>query len=136
MLSIPVAFISGLIFGFGLLLSRMIDPVKVQNFFDLTGNWDANLAFVAIGAIAVAALGFRLGGRPRKAERFPVPARASIDPPLVGGAVLFGIGLGMTGYFPGSAVASLLLGRSETGIFVLAMIGGMAFYRLLKSGAS
>lgn len=31
-----VAFLSGLIFGIGLILSRMADPAKVLNFLDIT----------------------------------------------------------------------------------------------------
>ena len=55
-----VAFLSGLIFGIGLILSRMADPAKVLNFLDITGNWDPSLAFVMIGAIAVGLVGFTL----------------------------------------------------------------------------
>ena len=48
-----LTLISGLLFGFGLLLSGMADPAKVQNFLDLFGTWDPSLAFVMGGAIAV-----------------------------------------------------------------------------------
>ena len=47
-------FICGLLFGLGLVLSGMTDPVKVQGFLDVTGQWDVTLAFVMVGAIAVA----------------------------------------------------------------------------------
>jgi uncharacterized membrane protein YedE/YeeE len=40
-----VALLSGIIFGVGLALSQMIDPNKVLNFLDVTGNWDPSLAF-------------------------------------------------------------------------------------------
>ena len=55
-----VTLISGLMFGFGLLLSGMADPAKVQNFLDLFGTWDPSLAFVMGGAIAVTMPGFWL----------------------------------------------------------------------------
>ena len=47
------AFIAGLVFGLGLILSGMADPSKVIAFLDLAGPWDPSLAFVMGGAIAV-----------------------------------------------------------------------------------
>jgi len=44
-----VTLLSGLMFGFGLLLSGMANPAKVQNFLDLFGTWDPSLAFVMGG---------------------------------------------------------------------------------------
>ncbi|HEK0302532.1 TPA: YeeE/YedE family protein, partial [Pseudomonas aeruginosa] len=52
------AFIAGLVFGLGLILSGMADPSKVIAFLDLAGPWDPSLAFVMGGAIAVASVGF------------------------------------------------------------------------------
>lgn len=52
------AWVAGLIFGGGLLVSGMTNPAKVLGFLDLTGTWDPSLAFVMAGAIAVATLGF------------------------------------------------------------------------------
>lgn len=48
------AFIAGLLFGIGLLLSGMTNPAKVLGFLDIAGLWDPSLALVMIGAIAVA----------------------------------------------------------------------------------
>ena len=50
--------LSGIIFGVGLILSGMTNPLKVQNFLDLFGIWDPSLAFVMGGAIFVALPGF------------------------------------------------------------------------------
>ena len=44
---------------------------------------------------------------------------------LVGGAIIFGIGWGLSGYCPGPALASLLTGQVDTAVFVLAMLPGM-----------
>jgi len=49
---------AGLLFGQGLIISRMIDPKKVMDFLDIAGDWDPSLAFVMIGAIAVTAIGY------------------------------------------------------------------------------
>ena len=53
---IVFAALSGLIFGIGLLVAGMADPAKVLGFLDLAGMWNPSLAFVMIGAIAVAIL--------------------------------------------------------------------------------
>ena len=46
-----VSFISGLLFGIGLLISGMTDTAKVQGWLDILGQWDPTLAFVMAGAI-------------------------------------------------------------------------------------
>ena len=51
------ALVSGLIFGFGLSLSGMLDPARVRGFVDVTGPWNPSLAFVLGGAVAIAAFG-------------------------------------------------------------------------------
>ncbi|HSY28185.1 MAG TPA: DUF6691 family protein, partial [Burkholderiaceae bacterium] len=43
------AFIAGLIFGLGLLLSGMSNPAKVLGFLDLAGKWNPSLALVMLG---------------------------------------------------------------------------------------
>jgi uncharacterized membrane protein YedE/YeeE len=47
------ALASGLIFGFGLALSHMVEPTKVLAFLDVAGRWDPSLALVMAGAVAV-----------------------------------------------------------------------------------
>jgi uncharacterized membrane protein YedE/YeeE len=133
---IIVSLGAGAVFGVGLVVSRMIDPAKVLGFLDLAGAWDPSLAFVMAGAVSVATIGFRIAARratPVLAEDFRGPTRTVVDRPLVAGAVLFGIGWGLVGYCPGPALASLSLGRAETGIFVAAMLVGMAAYRLFEA---
>jgi len=128
-----VALAAGLLFGVGLTISRMIDPAKVQGFLDLVGKWDPSLAFVMLGAIAVSAAGFRFAGRrsrPVLEPGFQLPAKTDLDMPLIAGSLIFGIGWGLVGYCPGPALASLLLGRWETVLFVAAMAGGMFLHRI------
>ena len=107
------AFASGLLFGLGLIVSRMVDPAKVLGFLDIVGNWDPSLAFVMGGAVAVSALGYRLAkrrGRPVLAPRLEIPTRRDLDPRLIGGAALFGIGWGLVGLCPGPALTALTFG--------------------------
>ena len=42
------ALLAGLVFGAGLGLSGMTKPSKVIGFLDVTGRWDASLAFVVV----------------------------------------------------------------------------------------
>ncbi|HVM80569.1 MAG TPA: YeeE/YedE family protein [Stellaceae bacterium] len=131
-----VSLAAGFLFGLGLTISRMIDPAKVLGFLDVAGNWDPSLAFVMGGAVAVAAIGYRLAGaRPVLDAGFHGAVRRSVDRPLVAGAVIFGAGWGLVGYCPGPALASLGLGRSETLIFVVAMVAGMGVHRLYEMQA-
>ena len=65
--------------------------------------------------------------------RFSLPTRRDIDPSLVGGAALFGIGWGVAGLCPGPAIADLALAPVPAAIFVAAMLGGMIVHRLLPA---
>jgi len=120
--------IAGLLFGVGLSISGIINPEKVVAFLDLAGDWDPSLAFVMLGGVAVTAIGYRTvlrRGRPLFEPAFMLPMRNDIDPSLLLGAALFGIGWGLGGYCPGPALAGLGFGNSETLAFVAAMTLGM-----------
>ena len=124
-----VTLLSGLMFGFGLLLSGMANPAKVQNFLDLFGTWDPSLAFVMGGAIAVTMPGFWLVTRRSKPffnDVFHLPTRTDFDARLITGAAIFGVGWGLGGFCPGPAMTALPLAAEGTLIFVAAMLTGMA----------
>ncbi|SDS90715.1 DUF6691 family protein [Bradyrhizobium canariense] len=130
------SFACGLIFGAGLLISGMTQPEKVLGFLDIFGAWDATLAFVMAGAVAVAAAGFALArrrGRPVLAAKYRWPDRNDIDAPLVAGAVLFGIGWGLVGICPGPALVNLAGLSLPIVVFVVAMASGMLGYELLRT---
>jgi uncharacterized membrane protein YedE/YeeE len=57
LLRLAATLVSGVVFGFGLSLSGMLDPARVRAFLDITGNWNPSLAFVLGGAVFVSALG-------------------------------------------------------------------------------
>jgi uncharacterized protein len=128
------ALASGALFGAGLALGGMTDPVRVRGFLDLFGRWDPTLAFVMAGAVAVMAIAWRVRAgmsRPVFADRFSLPVRTDLDVRLIVGAALFGIGWGLAGLCPGPAVAALALAPLNVLPFVLAMLAGMALQRLL-----
>ena len=123
-----VSFACGLIFGAGLLISGMTDTAKVLGFLDIFGAWDATLAFVMAGAVAVTSIGFALAkrrGAPLFAAQSLWPTRKDIDAPLVTGAVLFGIGWGLVGLCPGPALVNLAGLGLPVIVFVAAMAAGM-----------
>jgi uncharacterized membrane protein YedE/YeeE len=127
------SFGCGLVFGLGLLISGMTEPEKVLGFLDVFGAWDATLAFVMAGAVAVAGAGFALARRqnaPLFAAKFSWPSRSDIDAPLVVGSALFGIGWGLSGICPGPALVNLAGLTAPIVVFVAAMIVGMFGYEL------
>jgi uncharacterized membrane protein YedE/YeeE len=129
---ILAALASGLVFGFGLAISGMTQPTKVLGFLDVlgiaSGTWDPTLAFVMMGALAVAAPGFflvRSRTRPLFAAAAAWPSKREIDRPLIAGAVLFGIGWGLVGLCPGPAITNLATLSLHVVAFVIAMAAGM-----------
>jgi uncharacterized membrane protein YedE/YeeE len=122
---------SGLLFGAGLYVSQMVDPLKVLRFLDFgaipTGRWDPSLAFVIVAAIAVMFVAVRYGNT-RKAPlfdtQFHAPEFTRIDSPLVVGAALFGIGWGMSGICPGPAISLIAFWPDNLPIFLVALFAG------------
>lgn len=133
------AFAVGLLFGLGLLVSGMADPAKVLAFLDVTGRWDPSLAFVMAGAVAVSATGYfvaRRRGRPLLASRLEIPTRRDLDPRLIAGAAVFGLGWGLAGLCPGPALTLLTVAPAQAMTFVVAMVAGMLLFRLVPRAAA
>lgn len=124
------SLVAGLVFGFGLALSGMTHPEKVLSFLDMTGVWDASLLFVLGGAVGVTVITFRFvlkREKPLLAERFIITKETHIDRSIILGAVLFGVGWGISGYCPGPAVALLAAPNWELWAFLpAAILGGVA----------
>jgi len=119
----------GVLFGFGLIISGMSNPLKSLNFLDLTGNWDPSLIFVMGGAILVGLAGFYLVSKRTEAffgGALHIPARRDISRPLIIGSLIFGAGWGIAGFCPGPAIVALGAGHLKALAFILAMLAGMA----------
>jgi uncharacterized membrane protein YedE/YeeE len=128
-----VSFASGIAFALGLGISGMTRPVKVIGFLDFAGNWDASLAFVMIGAIAVYFTAYRLirkRSAPLLAEKFSVPEGKDVDLNLIVGAAIFGAGWGLGGFCPGPAITSLASGVTSVAVFVIAMTAGIYLHSM------
>ncbi|EQB19121.1 DUF6691 family protein [Sphingobium lactosutens] len=128
-----IALLCGTLFGAGLAVSGMTDPMRVRAFLDLLGPWDPTLAFVMAGAIVPMAVAWRVQSRmarPFAATTFNLPDTGRIDRRLAIGSILFGVGWGIAGLCPGPAVANLALAPAAAAPFLLAMLAGMALHRL------
>ncbi|ACA14715.1 protein of unknown function DUF395 YeeE/YedE [Methylobacterium sp. 4-46] len=139
MAKIASACAAGLLFGFGLLVSGMANPAKVLAFLDVTGRWDPSLALVMAGAVAVSAAGdwvARRRGRPVLESQLAIPTRRDLDPRLIAGAAVFGLGWGLAGLCPGPALTILTVVPGPAATFVAAMVIGMLLVRLVPSAGS
>ena len=122
------AFLSGGLFGAGLLVSGMVDTSKVQGWLDVFGTWDPTLAFVLGGAILPMAVAWRVAARrTRSVLGTPMPQQSEprLGRNLIIGSVLFGAGWGLAGLCPGPAMASFTFGGWGGALFLLAMAAGM-----------
>jgi uncharacterized protein len=125
------ALVCGLVFGWGLLISGMMQPAKVLDFLDILGNWDPSLAVVMAAALAVSSLGFAVAKRrqqPLFAPRSLWPTTTGVDRPLVVGAAVFGAGWGLVGLCPGPALENLATLSPRVVVFVAAMAAGMLIH--------
>ncbi len=117
-----IIFAGGLLFGFGLGLSRMVQPEVVLDFLQLE---DLGLIFVMGGAAVISGLVFNIAARRRgKAFLTGIPyklRRRDMNRDIVVGGVIFGAGWGLSGVCPGGAYASLGVGN----IPILFALAGM-----------
>ena len=135
MLKNIIGLLAGLLFGIGLLISGMTDPVKVQGFLDVFGAWDISLALVMGGGLIVAIVGVQLAKRQQTSwigTLIEMPSKTVINKKLLIGAMLFGIGWGLVGICPGPGIVLLGTGQWQAYVFIPAMIVGMLVYQWLE----
>lgn len=129
------AFVAGLIFGIGLILSEMFSPAKVLGFLDVAGKWDPSLAMVMAGAVAVGLVAFGVA-KTRTTTLLGTPMRLSevrdLDARLILGSLGFGIGWGLAGFCPGPALVALGAGHVKAFIFIISMVAGMGIYEFAE----
>lgn len=122
------ALVSGLLFGLGLFLSGMTNPLNIVRFLDLAGDWNPALAVVMAVAIMVAAPAYAWMRRTEKTllgEAVLLNNRRPIDKPLVIGSAIFGIGWGLSGLCPAPALLVAINHLKTGGIFVGMMVIGL-----------
>lgn len=105
------SLIIGLIFGSGLILTGMYSPDIIISGLKLGANsFKANLYITFITAFLVTFLLFQLRRwlrKPLMCACYELPAQDNIDWQLIVGAILFGLGWGLTGICPGPNVVGL-----------------------------
>ncbi len=125
------ALVAGILFGAGLVVAGMTDPAKVLAFLTLNANWDPTLMFVLGSAVVVASIGYALIGRraaPLFDDEFHAPSSNLIDHRLLGGAAVFGLGWGITGFCPGPALVGLMTFDPRAAVFLVAFVAGLLIY--------
>ena len=126
-----ISLISGVIFGIGLVISGMTNPLKVLGFLNITrglDNWDPSLIFVMGGAIlAFTPFFFLLKDKEVSAlgVKIELPEKQNIDKKLLIGTALFGVGWGLVGLCPGPAIAALATFDPIVIIFLVSMAAGV-----------
>ncbi len=131
------ALFCGILFGLGLTISQMSNPDKVLAFLDISGHWDASLAFVMAGGLmTLSALQHFIFKREKPIfdSQFHVPNKNNgIDKQLILGAIIFGFGWGLIGFCPGAVLAALGDGKIEPFLFTLALGVGMMLFSWLQN---
>ncbi|HHO52783.1 MAG TPA: YeeE/YedE family protein [Deltaproteobacteria bacterium] len=128
--------LAGFVFALGLGVSGMTQADKVIGFLNLADNWDPSLALVMAGAIGVHLVLYRWIVRrpsPLFGEHFGIPTRTDIDPKLVSGAALFGVGWAIGGYCPGPGLVSAASGAPHALTFAGALTAGMVLYHVAEA---
>jgi uncharacterized protein len=131
-----LSLISGLILGIGLGIAEMTKPSVVLNFLDIAGVWDIRLMFVMAGAIGVHFLFYQLVIKKREipvyGPKFCMPVKVKLDPRLIIGSLIFGVGWGLCGVCPGVAYIQLGLFDINIVYFICAMLLGNFTFRVLN----
>ena len=109
--ALAFVLVSGMLFGFGLALSTMVEPEVVLSFL----LWkDMGLLLVLGGAVVVTFTAYHLAPRvmkkPVAGESFGRhPSEMAVR--TLAGAAIFGVGWGLCGVCPGPAIAGLGIGN-------------------------
>lgn len=126
-----MAFVAGLLFAIGLIISGMSNPAKVLNFLDVFGSWDPSLAFVMGAALLVTIPGFYVAKkRPLtwSGLAMQIPTAKDLDRPLIVGSLMFGIGWGLVGLCPGPALVVVWTATKPALIFAASLLAGMFLF--------
>lgn len=131
-----VALASGLLCGTGFILSGLHDPALLHASMIPQDTWSFLLGLGLLFAMVVASLIIFLSGKrdaPLLGADFePLPGGTGWKPMV--GALLFGIGWGLAGYVPLTALASAGALSPGSTIFLASVIGGMIMNDVLAGG--
>jgi uncharacterized protein len=120
-LAVPIGFV----FGFGLYHAGFTDSRKIARAFYLK---DVGVPVVMFSAIVTGMLGLwllSLIGFIDTSKMYYLPTFLT---PMAIGGVLFGIGMAVGGFCPGTAAASIATGRVDAMVFVIGFLGGSILF--------
>jgi len=120
-LAVPIGFV----FGFGLYHAGFTDSRKIASAFYLK---DVGVPVVMFSAIVTGMLGLwilSLSGFIDTSKMYYLPTYLT---PMAVGGLLFGIGMAIGGFCPGTAAASIATGRIDAVVFVVGFLGGSILF--------
>lgn len=130
-----LAALAGVLMAVGLGVADLTDPGRIIAFLDFTGAWDPTALFVMASAAGMFAIGYRVHaalssrlGRTVQGGPSPVLPQG-LDRSLILGALIFGVGWGLSGLCPGPALTALAGGGPPI-VFVIGMTSGMVLHSL------
>lgn len=126
-----VAFACGTLFAIGLVLAGMEQPGVILGAFSFDERWDPRLALLFLGANLVTlpvTAWMRARRRTLLGEPLAVLPARPVDPRLLLGAALFGVGWGLAGVCPGPGLTAFLSGEPFAVLFCLGFAGGVALH--------
>lgn len=120
-LSVPIGFV----FGFGLYQSGFTDSRKVGRVFYFK---DMAVPVAILSAIVTSALGLwglSLVGFLDASKMYLLPTYLA---PMAVGGLLFGVGMVVAGYCPGTAMAAIVIGKLDAMVFIVGFIIGSLLF--------
>jgi uncharacterized membrane protein YedE/YeeE len=120
----------GVVFGAGLAISGMSRRSSVVNFLNLRNpNWSPDLLVVFATGVAINTIVYfsmiKPLPKPARNEKFELPTSTVIDWQLLTGAVLFGLGWGISGSCPGPALVTFPMATERTIFNYIGIAAGM-----------
>ena len=115
-------FVTGSLFGMGLLCSGMCSRQKILHFLTLNKDWDPSLMFVMGSAVGINLITFQYTMRKKEAffsKEIDLPD-TYYDKGVFIGSAMFGVGWGLTGLCPGPALTIITV--SGFSLFLVAII--------------
>ena len=127
-------YVGGIVFGLGLAISGMAIPEVVLSFLYLE---DFGLLLVMGSALVVTLLTMqmlpRLMKKPLFGKKFEGHEGLPITKRSIVGAVIFGIGWGISGLCPATSITAIGMGNVPVVLGVLGMFLGALLYGIIRS---
>lgn len=129
-----VALACGLLCGAGVAVGGLTHSARLPGYLGIGGLWDPTLALTLLVAIGVAVAGFGIAALRGVAIGDPAAdAQAGRRPflRLLAGSLLFGLGWGVAGFIPATALVAAGLFSPDAVLFLAAVLGGMGLQDLV-----